>query len=300
MSVLGTGHCTLDHFGIVDRFPEPGKETEMNAFSVQGGGTAATAVVVVARWGGQARFFGKVGDDARADAIERTLSGEGVDTTFLVREPGAVSQFRFVALERGTGDHRTLFSRGNTTALTPAEASDVRVDSSDLLVLDGLEPAAQITLAKRANEIGAPVLLDAHHLGSDHSELVERADYLVASERFASRWTGLGELDGATRALLEAGPDTVVLTLGDEGAVGAVEAEENLLWCSAYPVDMVEDTGSGDIFLGAFAYGVARGWPLERQIRVANLAAGLSCAHIGSRGSIPALKTVEDRLRDEP
>ena len=121
MSVLGTGHCTLDHFGVVHRFPDPGKETEMSAFSVQGGGTAATAMVVVARWGGHARFCGKVGSDPRAQAIEETLTGEGVDTRHLIRQQGAVSQFRFVGLERSTGDHRTLFSHGNTGAVTEEE-----------------------------------------------------------------------------------------------------------------------------------------------------------------------------------
>lgn len=297
MSVLGTGHCTLDHYGIVGRFPDPGKQTEMSAFSVQGGGTAATAMVVVARWGGDARFCGKVGDDARGNAIAETLSGEAVDTSHLVREAGAVSQFRFVALEKTTGDHRTLFSRGNAGPLTERDVSDIPLEASDLLVLDGLEPAAQRVLAIRASEIGCPVLVDANHLEPNDRELVETADFLVASERFASRWTGIGELEESCRALLSAGPDTVVLTLGDEGAVGAVRSREELMCVPAYPVDFLEDTGAGDVFLGAFAYGVDEGWPLERSVRVANLAAGLSCAGIGARGSIPALSDVQEKLR---
>jgi sugar/nucleoside kinase (ribokinase family) len=165
------------------------------------------------------------------------------------------------------------------------------------LVLDGLEPIAQRVLARRATEIGCPVVVDANHLEPNDGELVETADFLVASERFASRWTGIGELEESCRALLESGPDTVVLTVGDEGAVGAVSSGEELLWVPAYPVDVVEKTGAGDVFLGAFAYGVDEGWPLERSVRAANLAAGLSCTGIGARGSIPALIEVQEKLR---
>lgn len=296
MSVLGIGGCTLDHFGIVERFLDPGLKVEMSKFSVQGGGAASTAVVVLARWGVDTSFIGKVGDDLRGRQIEMTLAEEGVDTDGLIHEDDAVSQFSFITLENTTGQRQLLYTHGTVSDIAAGEVDTTPLDETELLLVDGLQPEAQLELTARAVERDIPVILDASDMEPSRERLVERADYLLASERFASRFTGVGELDSICEALLEAGPHTVAVTLGDEGVVGADTDTDGPVRAREHEVDVVDTTGAGDVFSGAFTYGVLEDWPLDKMIRVANTAAALSCTGIGARGAIPDFEDVRRRI----
>lgn len=296
MSVLGIGDCTLDHFGIVERFLDPGMKVEMSKFSVQGGGAAATAIVVLARWGVETSFVGKVGDDLRGQQIEMTLAEEGVDTDDLIREPDAVSQFSFITLENATGQRHMLFTRGTVSDIGASEVGTDQLDGVELLLVDGLQPDSQVKLMKAASQRDIPIILDASDMDPSRKDLVELSDYLLASERFASRFTGVGELDSICNSLLENGPHTVAVTLGDEGVVGTERNGNGSVRAPSYSVDIVDTTGAGDVFAGAFAYGVIEDWTLEKTTLFANYAAGLSCTGIGGRGAIPSFDDVQKRL----
>jgi sugar/nucleoside kinase (ribokinase family) len=295
MSVLSVGYCTIDHYGVVDRFLDPGLEREMSTFSVQGGGAAATSTVVLGRWGVETRFCGAVGDDARADTIDATLADEGIDTSPLVRQSDAVSQFAFTILEESSGDKQRLYTRGSVEPLDATEADALEVEAHDLLLVDGLEPALQTELARRATRADIPVLLHASGMDPEAEELVEYADYLIASERFATRFTGLGELDSLCRALLERETRAVVVTLGRDGVVGAWN---DGIQCrtEAYEVDVVDTSGAGDVFAGAFAYGMYDDRPIEQTVRLANVAGALSCRGIGPRSAIPTWDELRTHL----
>jgi sugar/nucleoside kinase (ribokinase family) len=297
MSILGVGDCTLDHFGIVERFLDPSMKVEMSTFSVQGGGAAATATVVLARWGVETNFVGKVGDDFRGDQIEMTLAEEGIDTEGLVHEPETVSQFSFVTIESSSAQRKVLYTKGTVGEIDREAVADRDLEETELVVVDGRHPDSQLALMRAANEAGVPVILNASETVPDRDELVERTDYLLASERFASRLTGVGQLDSICGSLLEAGPEAVAVTLGDEGAVAAeADHPDQTVRIAPHPVDVVDTTGAGDVFAGAFTYGILQEWPLEKTAEFANVAAALSCKGIGARGAIPSLDEVESRF----
>ncbi len=294
MKVLSVGHCTLDQIGVVERFAEEDEQVEMPTFSVQGGGTAATAAVALARWGVEVRFVGKVGDDDRGELIERTLSDEGVATDRMIRSPGRISQVRFVFVERDSGHRHTYFTPGNVGPLDPQEIAPELVDEHELLLIDSQFPQAQLGLMKRAKKQGIPVVLEANHGSGVVSECVPFADVVIASERQASSYTGVGSLQGILEALLEKGPATAIITLGDEGAV-AMGRDHELVRVDALQVEFLDPTGASDVFLGAVALGTLEGWELDRLVRFANAAAGLACTGPGGRSAIAD----RDRLQKE-
>jgi sugar/nucleoside kinase (ribokinase family) len=297
MSVLGVGDCTLDHFGIVERFLDPSMKVEMSTFSVQGGGAAATATVVLARWGAETSFVGKVGDDFRGDQIEMTLAEEGIETDGLVHEREAVSQFSFVAIESSSAQRKVLYTEGTVSDIGPEAVADRHLEGTELVVVDGRHPDGQLDLMERANEAGVPVILNASETVPTRDELVGRSDYLLASERFASRLTGVGQLDSICASLLEAGPDAVAVTLGNEGAVAAdASRPDEPVRIAPHEVEVVDTTGAGDVFAGAFSFGILRDWSLEETAEFANVAAALSCTGIGARGAIPRLDDVNQQL----
>lgn len=296
MRVLGIGYSTLDQIGVVERFPSPDFKVEMSTFSVQGGGTAATAMVLLARWGAQSVFVGKVGSDERGEQIARTLTNEGVDTTGMIREEGKISQLSFIVVEAGSGKKQTYYTWGNVGDLRADEVDESLLDGLELLVVDGYYPQAQLKMMQAARARGIPVLFEGNSARRESRELVALSDYIVASERFASQYTGIGNLENLCRAMLEKGPKKVVITLGDEGSVAMEAGVDKLLRIDPFPVEVVDTTGAGDVFLGAFAYGILAGWPLEKKVRVANAAGAMACGHLGGRGTIASAAEVEAAL----
>lgn len=295
MRVLGVGNCTLDHFALVDRFLEPDSKKEVLQFSQQGGGAVATAMVALARWGVLSGFVGKAGDDERGRHIQRTLADEGVDTSNFVLQPGAVSQLAMVILEQHTARKQRVYTRGSVEPLSGDEVSESYLDGVELLLVDGVYRDAERKLIQGARERGIKVMLDAQTNSPAMVESVSHCDILVASERFASQFAGVGELKSLCSALLEKGPSLAFVTLGDEGCACMGE-ERDLCRADPYSVDVVDTTGAGDVFHAGVIFGVLHGWTLERIARFANVAAGLTCTGIGARGPIPSLEAIESRL----
>jgi sugar/nucleoside kinase (ribokinase family) len=296
MRVLSVGHCTLDHIAVVERFLEPDFKVEMSKFSVQGGGSAATAIATLARWGVDSEFIGKVGSDARGDQIISTLTGEDVDCTHMVVEEGAVSQFSFITVEDGSGRKKTLYTRGNVSPLRADEIDESVLDGVDFLLVDGQQPEAQAALSKAARERDITVIFDASSIENGTGELVDNCDLVIASERFASQFTGVGRLERICEVFLERGPGCAIVTLGDEGVVGMHSDEAHLHRVESHEVDVYDTTGAGDVFLGAMTYAMIHDLPFERSLRFANTAAALSCVDVGGRGPIPAISAVEAAL----
>lgn len=293
MRVLSVGGCTLDHIGVVGRFVEANSYAEMSKFSVQGGGCAATAVVALARWGVDTRFVGKVGDDTRGNVIRMTLAEEGVDTFEMIREAGAVSQFRFISVEDGSGRKRTLFTPGSVTPLSADEVDVAILNDVDLLMVDGSEKEAQLKLMIEARKRGITVIYEAKRNQRDVEELVANTDIFLASERFASQFAGVGQLERLCEELLERGPSQVIVMMGDEGAVGMDRDDGKLIRQKPHAVELVNTTGAGDVFLGATAYGVLNDWDFAHIIRFANTAAALSCTDIGGRSALYSVEDIE-------
>lgn len=295
MRVLSVGGCTLDHIGVVARLFEASvnQTAEMSKFSVQGGGCAATAVVALARWGVETRFVGKVGDDTRGNVIRMTLADEGVDTFEMIRETGAVSQFRFITVENGSGRKRTLFTPGSVSPLTADEVDVAILNDIDLLMVDGTEKEAQLKLMVEARKRGITVVYEAKRNQRNVEELVANADVFLASERFASQFAGVGRLEKLCEVLLERGPSRVIVMMGDEGAVGMERESGELIRQPPHEVELVNTTGAGDVFLGATAYGILNDWDFARILRFANTAAALSCTDIGGRSALYSVEDIE-------
>lgn len=295
MTILAIGHCTLDYIGVVDRLVASEPSRELEQFSTQGGGAAANAIVALARWGVPTRFVGKTGADVRGAEIVRTLEDEGVDVSSMVKQVGGVSQFAMTLIESATHQKQRYYTAGTMVALALDEVDVDVLDGVSILLCDATHSEVEVMLMREAKTRGIPVVLDAGRSTPQMAEAVSLADYVVASERFASQFTGVGELQSLCRALLERGPSTVVVTLGDEGCVG-MSADGVLHRQAAHEVDVLDTTGAGDVFQAGIVYGLKQGWALPKSLSFATVAAGLSCTALGGRSRIAAVAEIESLL----
>jgi ribokinase len=151
---------------------------------------------------------------------------------------------------------------------------------------------ASIEGARQAKEMGLRVVMDAGTLREGYRELISMVDILIASERFGSALVGGDKtVDKALEALSHWGPKEVVITLGPKGSIGWSGGE--MVSQKAFSVDAVDTTGAGDVYHGAYIYGLLKGLNMAECMRFASAASALKCLEIGGRKGIP---TVEKTL----
>jgi sulfofructose kinase len=88
------------------------------------------------------------------------------------------------------------------------------------------------------------------------------------------------------------------LTMATLGRLGAIAWDGKRFFLSyGFKVRALDTTGAGDIFHGAFIYGVLQGWPLEVILEFSNAAAALNCTASGARGRIASLTEIDNLRR---
>ena len=291
LDVVGLGYASWDYLGIVPRPPVFDADTmTLTGFARCGGGPVATTLVTLARLGVKVGYLGVLGDDESGRQALADLRREGVDTSRVVVRPGARSHTCLVLVETGTGRRSILCDRGTLGELPLTDTDRGYIIKARFLHLDGQFMAAAITAARWAREAGVRVSFDANRPRPRLDELLPLVDVLVTSTSFPAAHTGHDDLARATRALCALGPETVVVTLGPEGC--AYLEGGRVVGVPGFAVDVVDTTGAGDAFHGAYLFGLLQGWEVGETARFANAVAALNCRALGGRGGLPTLAEV--------
>jgi sulfofructose kinase len=289
VEVVGLGQACIDYLGRLSSYPEEDGKVELLDLHMQCGGPASTALATLSRMGIQTSFLGSISDDAFGMEILRGLKEEKIDHTFLKRTPGYTSQFAFIAVNRDNGRRTIFWTRGSVPHLKSTDVDLSPFPGARILHTDGLMVEASMEAARQAREMGLKVVMDAGTLRNGYLELVSMVDILIASERFGSALVGTDEpVEKALEALSKRGPKEVVITLGPKGSVGWKGGET--VWQEAFPIKATDTTGAGDVYHGAYIYGLLKGWDMTECMRFASAASALKCMEMGARKGIPSLQ----------
>lgn len=294
---VGFGLNAVDHLCVVSKFPERDTKPRVDDFARAPGGQAASAMVLLARLGLRAKYVGKVGGDEIGAFSLESIRSEGVDTKDVVVVPGVTNQIAMVIVDRTRAERTILWHRPNEIATAPEEITEEKVAVGRVLLVDGHDAPAAARAAAIARGRGIPVVLDAESIKEGTLDVVRNTDVLIASRRFPRRFTGASHLDAAFAEIRRLGPRVIAVTLGNLGAVVMV-ADGSVYASPAYEVDVVDTTGAGDTFHGAFLYGLLAGWSVERTLDFSNAAAALCCTELGARGGARSLEDVLTLVRE--
>lgn len=303
--VVGFGLNAVDHLCFVPEFPEPGSKPRVSKFLRTPGGQAASAMVLCSRLGLRAKYVGKVGGDETGRFSLASIRSAGVDTSDVVTVPGVTNQLAMIVVDERDGERTILWHRPAELETRPDELTAEKVAVGRILLIDGHDTAGAARAAEIAHEHGVLVVLDAESVKEGTDEVVARTDVLLASREFPRRFTGEANLDRAFDVLRQSGPRVIGMTLGFLGSL-VMGADGSVVSMPSYEVDVVDTTGAGDVFHGAFVYGLLSGWSGERTLSFSNAAAALCCTAPGARGGVVGLEQVLElmergprRLRDE-
>ncbi len=294
VEIAGLGFCGLDYLCILNHIPVDEK-VEIMHHMVQGGGPAATAIVTAARLGAVTAFIGAVGDDDRGTAIINGLKLENVDTGHIQVKQGKESPAAYCWIEKESGKRSIAWTKGTSLPLDPDCVDQDFIASLKLLHLDGHNMEAAIKAARIAKVNDVMISLDAGTMLPDIDILVELADICIASESFAYKFTSENDPEKAAEKIFKTGCLVAAVTCGKEG-VFAVTPKGSIK-NKAFHVPVVDTTGAGDVFHGAFAYAFIQGWEMDRVLKFASAAAAIKCMKFGGRTGIPSGDEVLEFLK---
>jgi len=246
--------------------------------------------------GGGVELWSRVGDDDRGSFVLAELRRRGVDTSQVSVVEGARTPLSTVLVEEGTGERRFLYYPGEGFGGDSDPPKLARLEGAGALLVDGRLPETCLAAARRARGSGVPIVTDIGHASEDEVSLLRLADYPVVSELALAELAPCRGPDDLADELLSGSALAVVVTRGARGA-WLKERGRGARRLGAFPVEVVDTTGAGDVFHGAFAWAVSKGRPPEWAVEFASAAAAIACTALGGQTGAPDLAMVEEALR---
>lgn len=296
--VVGIGGATVDHLNVVDHFPEADEKIVPVFSSIQGGGQAANAIACLARLGAKTAMIGTVGEGAIGQCAIDTLKEEGVNADCMIVQKDRAPALSSIIIDQKKGTRTIVADRGELEKFIVYDEMRDVIKNAKIIHSDAHFPEENMELLKFARENGVKICVDSEPHTPNAKEFVKYADYLIVSRRFVEELF-YHDYEKALREFIEMGAEIAIITLGKYGAIGMQKGDTDCTSVTEYPVDKVVDTtGAGDVFHGAFLYGLLQGWDLKKNMKFATVCAGLKCTKIGGRLGMPTLEEAMKALEN--
>lgn len=292
VNVLVIGSINMDVVTPLRRLPDPGETIHVQDVSLVPGGKGVNAAVAAARLGARVRMVGCVGNDAFGTQLRSSLEAEGIDCDAVrVSERGTGAAI--ILLDHDTGQNSIMVGPGANDEVTLPD-NDELFEWADIVMLQLETPLKlNIEATRRASAAGVPVILDPAPAVADlPDELIRSVTIISPNESELAVLTGMpvdtvAQAVEAARALMARRVETVVVKLGERGALWVTRGEVHHV--PAVPIRAVDTTAAGDAFTGALAVSLAEGMDKRDALERACLVGALTCTRLGAQPSIPTL-----------
>lgn len=292
MKILCIGHTSYDITCPVDDYPVENTKYRLTEKVEAGGGPASNAAYLLGKWGMDVSIATVIGSDDFGEKIKKEFSSVGVKTDLIETSYEKPTSLSFILINKKNGT-RTVFNvAGEPVALKKFQYEF----TPDIIYTDGHDyGAAQNAITKYPNAIR---IVDAGRVTRELLELCKYMNYIVCSKGFAETVSGLkinfevpNSLVNVYSKLKARFPHAnIIVTLEEKGALYVHNNQVKIM--PGLKVEAKDTTGAGDIFHGAFTYGIANHYDIEKCVTLANIAGGLSVTKVGSRLSVPSLSEV--------
>lgn len=291
--VLGLGVLAVDELLYVEHYPPPDTKTPVLHCERQAGGLTGTALVAAARLGAKCAYAGMMGHDALSQFVAETFRREGIDLTHVVWRDDAQPVHSFIIVDMSAHTRNIFFLRGAKTGAAPDAPAPEVIQSTRVLFADHHGLPGMVRAVRIAVQAGIPVVADLERPGGEgFEELLRLTDHLIVSREFAEQFAPGLPVPEAVKRIRAHPEQTVVVTCGAEGCWYLGEGIEEPVHQPAYRVRVVDTTGCGDVFHGAYSAALARGLSLPERIKVASATAGIKAMHYGGQAGIPTWEAV--------
>jgi ribokinase len=293
--IIVFGSINLDLITRVERIPGPGETTLGGDYATSPGGKGANQALAACRAGAKVAMVGAVGKDPFAAEALALLKADGVDLS-ATAEVAAPTGAAFIAVD-SRGENAIVVASGANRLAKAAQLEKLTIGSGDILVLQRETPPAEVEAAALyARTQGARVILNLAPAGAPTEKLLAALDALILNEHEALTLADALQIAAREPEEVAAHLDrarglAMIVTLGPAGAVAYAKGVRYA--APAPPVAVVDTTGAGDTFVGAFAAALDRGLSFEAAMNRGLVAGSLACTKPGAQPSMPYAAEIE-------
>ena len=292
--IIGIGCSAWDLLGTLNYYPQPGEKEKLSRFEGLPGGQIQTALVTATRLGGKTAIIDTVGDDPFGKAIVASLLREGIDITHLYERTGKTSLVALCIIVEETGERAIIFSTGTKKFLKEEEIVRDFILNCRCLMLDNHHGKASSIAAEIAKEAHIPVVTDIERDNPYNEKLFCLGTHHILPEDYLFKYTGEKDPEKGLKAIYKnCKPKVAIVTLGAKGSIAYTG--KDFIHQPAYKIEnIVDTTGAGDVFHGAFASGLILNYDLKTNLQFASLVAALKCRELGGQTAIPYKEELKD------
>lgn len=275
----------------------------------QSGGSAANSIIAVNQFGGKAYYSCKVAKDDFGHFYMKDLQEAGVDTNLEPENlPEGITGKCLVMITADAERTMNTFL-GITSDLSEKELKEEAIKNSQYIYIEGfLIPSetgrkAMLEAKKVAKKHGVrtaltfsdPSMVKYFREGLQEVVGEDGVDLLFCNEEEAMLYTGKDNVEGAKEELKKAAR-TFVITKGNKGAL--VYDGKEFINIAPNQVKAVDSTGAGDMFAGAFMFGLTHGYSFAEAGKLASLASSKVVAKYGPRLDAQQVKAILSQLQE--
>ena len=301
-SICVFGVFVADLCFFADKIPTKGETVLGKNHIVGPGGKGSNQAIAAARLGGNVNFITKIGEDQNAEMALKLYEEAGINTASIVQDPNQSTGVAGIMINDKTGDNAINIVPGAAGSLANKDIdNNIEFLKNSKIFLTQLETPYEVTsyALNKAKESGSVTIFNPAPASNINDSDFKCMDYFTPNETEASFYLGKKveskiEIEEAAKTFLAKGVQNIVITLGPKGLYFANSSESYFINAFNLKDDVVDTTGAGDAFNGAFAYALSKNQNNKDAIEFANKVAGISTTRAGAANAMPKLKEVED------
>jgi sugar/nucleoside kinase (ribokinase family) len=257
------------------------------------GGSAANSLIAIAQMGGQGYFSCRVANDMTGQFFLQDLKKSGIDTNSHLNLDDVGLSGKCLVFVTPDADRTMNTYLGVSADLDKTMVSEQAIKNSEFVYLEGYlvtgdKSREAVLLAKEyalkhkvrtALTLSDPTMMMYFRDGM--MEMIgDGVDMLFANEEEAFELSGSKDIE-RTIEVMGNYAETFAITRGKEGAV--IYDGHEIHYIAPHHVDAVDTLGAGDMFAGAFLYGLTHAMDYREAGKLASLASSKIVTQFGPR-----------------
>ncbi len=300
-SICIFGVFVADLCFFAEKIPVKGETVLGKKHIIGPGGKGSNQAIAAARLGGNVNFITKLGNDQNAEMALKLYEETGINTGSIIQDPDQSTGVAGIMINEKTGDNAINIVPGAAGSISNKDIdNNIEFIKKSEIFLTQLETPNEVTsyALNRAKETGSVTILNPAPASDIKESDFKCIDYFTPNETEASFYLGKKveskiEIEEAAKTFLVKGVKNIVITLGPKGLYFANSDESFFIDVYSLKDKVIDTTGAGDAFNGAFAYALSNNLKIKDALEFSNKVAAISTTKAGAANSMPSINEVE-------
>ncbi len=294
------GNFVADNSFYAKKLPTKGETVFGTGFQIGPGGKGSNQAIAAARLGSKVSFLGKIGDDANGKMAIELYKKNKIDQQTIIISKEHPTGVAGLMISKEDGTNSIIVCPGASMEITKDEVDKYSsLITSCKVFLTQLEIKTKVTLhaLKLAKKGNAITILNPAPAVEIEDEFFKYIDFFTPNETEAQFYFGkkiesYEEAKLAGDFFLNKGVKNSIITLGEKGAYFSNASLNFSVPALNLKEKVIDTTGAGDAFSGAFASGLDKKMEIKDCLNFAIKASGISTTKKGAADAMPFLKEI--------